>query len=74
MRRINKRGREYEKIVERDYWEKLNDNYRQYFDEYSISPILKINVDNLDFENNIEDRKKVMNLIEDKLKEIQQGM
>ncbi|MGL4731656.1 MAG: deoxynucleoside kinase [Clostridium sp.] len=71
MRRINKRGREYEKIVERDYWEKLNGNYREYFENYNISPILKINVDNLDFENNKEDREYVLNLINDKLKQLE---
>lgn len=70
MRRINKRGREYEKVVEREYWEKLNNNYREYFNQYNISPILKINVDNLDFENNVEDREYVLNLIKDKLKSI----
>jgi deoxyadenosine/deoxycytidine kinase len=69
-RRIQKRGRDYEKIVERGYWESLNSNYRHYFDSYSISPILKINVDNLDFENNPEDRKYILGLIDDKLKEL----
>jgi deoxyadenosine/deoxycytidine kinase len=69
-RRIQKRGRDYEKIVERGYWERLNANYRDYFDGYSISPILKINVDNLDFENNPEDRKYVLEIIDSKLKEL----
>lgn len=71
-RRICKRGREYEKIVERGYWEKLNRNYREYFEQYSISPILKINVDNLDFENNEADRQYVLKLIDDKLKELEE--
>ncbi len=70
IRRINKRGRDYEKIVEREYWERLNDNYREYFNEYNISPILKVNVDNLDFENNMEDRQYLLSLIDDKLKSI----
>jgi len=70
MRRINKRGREYEKIVERDYWEQLNDNYREYFEQYNISPILKINVNNMDFENNPKDREYLLELINNKLDEI----
>lgn len=53
MRRIQKRGRDYELIVERDYWQNLNDEYHDYFDQYSLSPVLRINVDNLDFENNV---------------------
>ncbi|WP_017416160.1 deoxynucleoside kinase [Clostridium tunisiense] len=70
MKRINKRGREYEKIVEREYWEKLNDNYKDYFEQYNISPILKINVDNMDFENNPVHRKELLNSIHNKIKEI----
>lgn len=50
IRRIGKLGRDYEQIVERAYWENLNAEYRDFFDQYTISPILKINVDNLDFE------------------------
>lgn len=67
MNRIKKRGRDYEQIVEREYWEKLNTEYSAYFNEYELSPILKINVDNLDFENNPEDRAYVLNLIQEKL-------
>lgn len=71
MKRINKRGREYERIVERDYWEQLNSNYRDYFEQYNISPIIKINVDNMDFENNMEDRAYLLNQINEKLQEIE---
>lgn len=67
MNRIKKRGRDYEQIVEREYWEKLNSEYSRYFNNYDLSPILKINVDNLDFENNEEDRTYVLNLINDAL-------
>jgi deoxyadenosine/deoxycytidine kinase len=70
MRRITKRGRDYEQIVERAYWEKLNSEYSNYFKQYNISPILKINVDNLDFENNAEHREYILSLIKDKIKEI----
>jgi deoxyadenosine/deoxycytidine kinase len=71
MRRIQKRGRDYELIVERDYWQKLNDEYETYFSDYVLSPILRINVDNLDFENDENDRNYVMNLINEKLKELE---
>lgn len=70
MRRIEKRGRDYEQVVERAYWEELNSEYKTYFDAYDISPILKINVDGLDFENNMDDRKKVLALIDEKLESI----
>ena len=70
MRRIHKRGRDYELITERDYWVKLNKEYTIYFDEYTLSPILKINVDNLDFENNEDERKYVLELIQAELNKI----
>ena len=70
MRRIQKRGRDFEQTVEREYWESLNEEYKSYFDNYSLSPILKINVDNLDFENNEEDKEKVLTLIKNRLSDI----
>lgn len=72
MSRIKKRGRDYEQVVERAYWEKLNEEYRKYFYSYDVSPILKINVDGLDFENNDKDREYVMGLIEQRLREIEE--
>ncbi len=72
IRRIHKRGRDYELIVEREYWERLNQEYQDYFSDYKLSPILKINVDNLDFENNLEDRQFVIQQIEEKLREIEE--
>ncbi|CDM69304.1 Deoxyadenosine kinase / Deoxyguanosine kinase [Clostridium bornimense] len=68
IKKINKRGREYEKVVEKDYWLRLNEQYAEYFRDYNISPLLKINVDNLDFENNPKDREYVLNLIREALK------
>jgi deoxyadenosine/deoxycytidine kinase len=69
LEKIKKRGRDYEQIVEREYWERLNGEYRDYFSQYNISPILKINVDELDYVNNEEDRKYVIELIRNKLRE-----
>jgi len=70
IKKIVKRGRDYEQIVEREYWENLNREYQDYFSHYNISPLLKINVDDLDFVNSEGDRKHVIKLIKDKLEEI----
>lgn len=70
INKINIRGRDYEKIVEKAYWERLNNHYSDYFENYDISPLLRINVDNLDFEHRVEDREYVINLIKNKLAEI----
>lgn len=72
MRKINKRGRDYEQVVERAYWEDLNSYYQEYFNQYESSPVLRINVDHLDFENNPEHQKYVLNLVDEKLSEIDQ--
>ena len=71
INRIRKRGRSYEQVVEREYWETLNREYEEYFSSYTISPLLKINVDKLDFENIEEDRQYIIGLIKDKLREIE---
>jgi deoxyadenosine/deoxycytidine kinase len=68
--KIKRRGRDYEQIVEREYWEHLNKEYQEYFEHYNISPILKINTDNLDYVNNREDREYIIKLIREKLNEI----
>ena len=70
MRRIKKRGRDFEQKVEREYWESLNQEYKSYFDNYNLSPILKINVDNIDFENNKEDKEKLLSLIKNRLNDL----
>ena len=42
MRRIHKRGRDYELIVEREYWERLNQEYEDYFGQYTLSPLQEL--------------------------------
>ena len=71
LEKIKRRGRDYELIVPRTYWESLNTNYREYFGNYNISDMLKINVDNLDFVSNKEDEDYILNLVSAKIKEIE---
>lgn len=68
--RINKRDRGLESQVERGYWERLNDKYKTWYKEYDASPKIKINVAELDYVNNEEDRAKVVQIVKDALKEI----
>lgn len=70
VKRIKKRGRDYEQIVEIEYWKNLNNEYKEYFECYDKSPVLKINVDGLDFENNMEHRKIILDKIHTKLNEV----
>lgn len=69
IRRIEKRGRDYEQIVERDYWERLNKEYEDYFKEYNLSKLLVIDVKNYDLLENEKDRKEVMDLVKKAISE-----
>jgi deoxyadenosine/deoxycytidine kinase len=70
IKRIKKRGRDYEQIVEREYWENLNKEYEDYFSEYNLSPLLIIDAAKYDIVENIEDRAKVLQIIQEKIAEI----
>jgi len=74
MKRIQKRGRDFEQAVERSYWEKLNEKYEQFFNHFDQSPILIINVDHLDFEANEDDRAYVLLRIEEAMKAIKTSL
>jgi len=70
IKKIAKRGRDYEQIVPRSYWESLNRNYESYFKSYNLSNILRINVDNIDIKNNPIDQKWFIDLVKNRLEEI----
>lgn len=74
IKRIQKRGREYEQ-VENDpslveYYQRLLHYYDLWKEEYNASPILVIDGDKYDFVNSEEDRNKVLDMIESKLVEL----
>ncbi|WP_411512322.1 MULTISPECIES: deoxynucleoside kinase [Bacillus subtilis group] len=68
--RIDSRGRGLESTVEMEYWERLNDKYEAWYQDYKHSPKILINVDNLDFANNKDDQESVLALIGQALKDI----
>ncbi len=49
LRRIDMRGREYEKSMSRSYLERLNELYESWIDGFALCPILTIAADELDF-------------------------
>ncbi len=63
IERIKKRARDYELIVEREYWERLNSEYEEYFSRYTLSPLLVINADRFDWVANENDEKTIMKRI-----------
>ena len=70
-RRIRKRGRDYEQIVEREYWDNLNKEYENYFSEYNLSPLLVIDAAKYDIIGNMKDRKEILNTIRQKIAELE---
>ena len=64
---IQKRGRDYEQTMQLDYLKGLNDKYEDFiFNQYD-GRVLVIESDNLDFENNPEDFRAVINRVDAEL-------
>lgn len=72
MKRVNKRGRDYE-LDEGllDYYRTLWEGYDKWvYEHYNASEVLTLNIDELDYVDNKEDKQKVLKEVEKKLKEI----
>lgn len=55
MRRINRRGRDYEKQITREYVDSLNEAYEYFFFHYRETPLLVIKTSEIDFVQSSED-------------------
>lgn len=64
---IQKRGREYEQQMEIDYLKGLNDKYEDFIFHHYEGRVLVIESDGMDFENNPEDFRKVINKVDAEL-------
>ena len=64
VRRIRKRGREYEVKNDTDYWYTLSQNYNEFFYDYNWSKLLIIDCDDLDFVNNQNDQDYILDQID----------
>lgn len=71
IERIRQRGRDYELIVEREYWENLNREYEAYFSEYNLSPLLVIDAAKYDIVKNPQDRMAVLKIAQQQLRDIE---
>ena len=59
MYNIKKRGRKFERNISRSYLEELSEAYNDFFFKYSDTPLLIVNVSDIDFVNNEEDFEKL---------------
>ena len=64
VHQIQKRGRAYESGIRLDYLQGLNERYEEWFESYNDGKKLILNVDELKFEENPEDFKRVLELID----------
>jgi deoxyguanosine kinase len=64
LSRIKRRARPFEKNINIDYLHELNEAYNQFFFHYKESPLLIINVNEIDFVNNDDDFLTILKEIE----------
>ena len=67
MAQIQKRGREYEQAMSLEYLGGLNNRYEEFIYKEYKGDVLTIDADHLDFENNPEDFRSIVNKIDAQL-------
>jgi len=63
-RHIAQRGRHYEANIEDAYLQRLNELYEGWIEDYTLSPVVVVPGDDLDFVNDKSDLRKVLDLLE----------
>ena len=63
MKNISIRNRSYESSVSYEYIDALNQIYNEYFFSYQDTPLVIINTNNIDFVNNENDLKEIIDVI-----------
>ena len=63
MRRIRERGRGYEQVIREAYLERLVEAYTHFFFHYSETPLLVVNVSEVDFVNRSDDLEDLLQQI-----------
>jgi deoxyadenosine/deoxycytidine kinase len=67
VRHIHKRGRDYERDIKADYLARLNRFYEDWIGNWTRCPVLRINVDTLDFAENPHDFAGIVAAVADSL-------
>lgn len=71
MRRIERRGRDYERHIRRDYIESLNEAYNHFFFHHEETPLLVVNTSEMDFVRNPEHYRVLRRHIEEPFQGVQ---
>lgn len=64
MQRIQKRGRRFERLIEKEYLERLSAAYLDFFHRYQDAPLLVINVGEINFVENPADYRRLIERID----------
>ncbi|MCD6450164.1 MAG: deoxynucleoside kinase [Thermotogaceae bacterium] len=67
VKRLRKRGRQYEQDVDVDYWKFILKLYEELFRNYDESMLLVVDADVIDFVENEKDREKVLSVVSELL-------
>lgn len=72
LERIEKRGRRFEQVDDNPdleaYYHQVHGEYPSWYEQYDVSPKMRIDGNKLDFVQNPEDLATVLHMIDDKLK------
>jgi len=68
VKQISLRGRDFEKNIDSDYLQRLNESYDEWIENYTIGKRLIIETEKLDFVNRKKDFNMIVNLIQLNLK------
>lgn len=55
VKRVSKRGRDYERHMDADYLDRINESYTRFFYDYTAAPLLIVNAAEMDLVNNESD-------------------
>ncbi|BBN97309.1 deoxynucleoside kinase [Sporolactobacillus terrae] len=69
VNRICRRGRGLEKETPHSYWQEMYQRYEQWISDFSICPVLKLDIDDYDLVNDPDTGDALAALIQDRLKE-----
>lgn len=74
LERIRKRGRSFEQITDNpelyEYYQQVHGEYPAWYDNYDVSPKIRIDGDKLDFVNNVEDLQHVFYMVDRELEKL----
>ena len=63
VERIQQRGRDFEQAIEPQYLAQLNKLYRDWIEDWTFCPILRLTADQLDFQHNPDDFQQILTQI-----------